>query len=284
MKRIALLPALLLILLPLAACQPNAPPSESAEATSAPTPADNTPSAAAQAAAASADAGAGATTAAAQPITAATDPPAAEQAPSDAFSAAGPALIEGTDYVRIPGGHPYQPLNGKVEVVEVFGYVCPACARFQPILSAWERQLPADVRFTYVPAPFGPEWIPYARAFYVAEAQGLVAGTHDAIFQAIHLELSLPGEGKKPDENAIANFYGKHGADSKAFLSAMHSFTTDAKINRGKQFMIRSGADGTPTIIVDGKYRVLGKTYPDMLRITDQLIARERASPAGAAQ
>ncbi len=58
----------------------------------------------------------------------------------------------------------------------------------------------------------------------------------------------------------------------------MHSFATDAKVKRGQQFMVRSGVAGTPTIVVDGKYRVLGKSYPDMLRITNQLIAQERAA------
>jgi len=33
---------------------------------------------------------------------------------------------------------------------------------------------------------------------------------------------------------------------------------------------------GTPTMIVNGKYRILGSSYKDMLRIADQLIAKER--------
>ena len=63
----------------------------------------------------------------------------------------------------------------------------------------------------------------------------------------------------------------------------MHSFGTEAKIKRGQQFMVRSGVGGTPTLVVDGKYRVLGRSYEDMLRITDALIARERAARGGAA-
>ena len=42
--------------------------------------------------------------------------------------------------------------------------------------------------------------------------------------------------------------------------------------------MVDSGVEGTPTVIVDGKYRVLGKSYEDVLRITDALIAQERAT------
>ena len=40
----------------------------------------------------------------------------------------------------IQGGQPYAPLNGKIEVVEVFNFICPACARFEPLLSRVEAQ------------------------------------------------------------------------------------------------------------------------------------------------
>src|SRR3546814_10028959 len=51
------------------------------------------------------------------------------------------ALVEGRDYEEIPNGEPWMPLNGKVEVVEVFGYVCPACARIEPLFSSWEEKI-----------------------------------------------------------------------------------------------------------------------------------------------
>lgn len=279
MKRIALL---LSLLLPLAACNQNATTPDAASApTSSADAASSAPSAAAEAAAASAAAGANPqpmpTVAADGAAPAGAD--AAATATAIAPSAAkGSALVPGTDYEEIPGGQPFEPLNGKVEVVEVFGYVCPACAAFEPLVSAWKKALPADVRLTYVPAAFGPEWIPYAHAFYVSDAMGLVDKTHDAIFNAIHVAQTLPGEGKKPDEAAIAAFYGKYGANPKQFADAMHSFAVDAKLNHAKQFMIRSGVTGTPTMIVDGKYRVLGKSFEDFLRITNQLIAQERAA------
>lgn len=238
-----------------------------------------TPSAEAQAAAASAAAAAGAEV----PVTAATAPADAAEAATPPAAPPSSALVPGVDYAVIPNGQPYQPINGKIEVVEVFGYVCPACAQFEPAFTAWKAKAPADVHVTYVPAPFGPQWIPYARAYYVAESMGLVDRTHTAMFHAIHLEQSLPGEGKQPDEAAVAAFYGKHGADAKRFLADMHSFSTEAKVNRGKQFMIRAGVGGTPTLVVGGKYRVTGgRSWEDILRITDQLIEMERAGMAHA--
>ena len=265
------------ILLPalLAACQPSAPAADAAAGPAAAAAASG-PSADAEAAAASAAAAAGAQSAAA-----AADPatPAAAEKPADpAPPAAADDLRPGVDYAEIQGGQPYEPLAGKIEVVEVFGYVCPACAAFEPAFSAWKARQPADVRVTYVPAPYGPQWIPYARAYFVSESMGLVEKTHTALFHAIHIAGTLPGEGKQPDEAKVAAWFGQYGADPKRFLSEMHSFATDAKIKRGTQFMTRSQVGGTPTLVVDGKYRVLGRSYEDMLRITDALIARERSA------
>ena len=191
----------------------------------------------------------------------------------------GPPPVAGKDYVEIPNGQPYAPLNGQVEVVEVFGYVCPACARFAPDVASWKKRQPADVRVSYVPVVFGDVWAPYGKAFYAAQAKGLVDKTHDAMFAAIHLQRTLPGEGKPPADPAqIARWYAGYGVDAKEFASLMNSFGTNAQIARGMQFARNSGVEGTPTIVVNGKYRVTGgQTYADVLRITDHLVAMERA-------
>jgi thiol:disulfide interchange protein DsbA len=275
MKRFVLL---LSTLLPLAACNQTAPPPTDTANAPAATPAATTPSAAAQAAAASAAAAANAGAATETPAATTTAQPAAS-----AVTANAGGLAAGTDYVEIQGGQPYLPRDGKIEVVEVFNYICPACARFEPMLSTWKRQLPPDVRLSYVPAAFGPQWQPYAQAFLVADGMGIVERSHEAVFNAIHIDNTLPGEGQPPDEAKIGAFYAKYGANPKQFVEAMHSFATDAKLNRAKQFMIASGVEGTPTMIIDGKYRVLGKSYEDVLRIANQLIARERAARGGTA-
>lgn len=192
----------------------------------------------------------------------------------------GPEPVAGTDYVVIEGGQPFQPATGKVEVTEIFGYVCPACARFQPQVSSWKAGLPADVNFVYVPAVFGGVWDNYARAFYAAETLGVQEKTHDPLYAAIHVEQTLKGERGQDSVQDIANFYGKHGVDPKTFADTMGSFAVAAKVNRAKQFAQRSKISGTPSLIVAGKYLVKGKGYDDMLRIADHLIARERAANA----
>lgn len=193
----------------------------------------------------------------------------------------GPAPIAGTDYAVISNGAPFEPVAGKIEVAEAFGYICPACARFQPLVNAWKAKLPADVNFTYVPAVFGDQWAPYAKAYFAAQSLGVEKQSHDAVIEAIHVKGTLPAEGQTPNEQKVADFYSQYGVKSADFLAAMNSFATTGKINKAKQFFLTSGVEGTPTLIVNGKYRVLGKTYEDSLRIADHLIAMERgAAPA----
>ena len=188
----------------------------------------------------------------------------------------GPAPVVDVDYTVIDGGLPYAPVNGKIEVVEVFGYTCPHCAHFEPMVSAWKARLPADVNFTAVAAPMGGHWIPYARAFLAAQSLGLDGKTHKAMFEALHVDGSLPLSRPTPEE--IAGFYAGHGANAQRFVAAMASPATDARLEQARAFMIRSGVQGTPAIVVNGRYRVIGTSFEDMLRITDHLVARERAA------
>jgi thiol:disulfide interchange protein DsbA len=194
------------------------------------------------------------------------------------IAAGSPPPVEGVDYATIPNGQPFDPANGQVEVVEVFGYVCPACNMFQPLMRAWEAKMPANVRFTYVPAQFGGTWDRYARAYYASEAMGLVPRTHDLLYNAIHLEQTLKGERGEDSVQDIAAFYARFGADPQQFASTMSSFAIDGKLRKAKQFTTRVAIEGTPTLIVDGKYRVLGRTREDQIRILDQLVAQEQAA------
>ena len=97
-------------------------------------------------------------------------------------------------------------------------------------------------------------------------------------YKAIHVDQSLKGERGRDTVEEIAAFYAKHGADQKQFLAAMSSFSVTGQTNKAKKFAQDSQIQGTPSVIVNGKYLVKGKSFPDMLRIADHLIARERAA------
>lgn len=185
-------------------------------------------------------------------------------------------FTEGRDYV------PISPVTratsgDAIEVVEVFGYPCIHCAHAAPAVAKWKESKPADVSLAYVPAVFGGVWEAYARAFYTAETTGVMERSHDKLFEVLHTE-------KRPINNldGIAQFYTEYGVDKDTFLGTMTSFAVDAKIAESQRLVQAWGVEGTPTMIVAGKYRVMSPGGEDgfekMMRIVDFLVAKERAA------
>ena len=78
----------------------------------------------------------------------------------------------------------------------------------------------------------------FPRAFFASETMGTLARTHDATFNAIHIEKKLR---PNADAAAIAAFYGTLGIDQQRFTSTMQSFAVNANLGRARQFAVRSG-------------------------------------------
>lgn len=184
--------------------------------------------------------------------------------------------VAGVDYVEMADGKPLAPVRGKVEVAEVFSYSCIHCFHFQSQISDWARKQPAHVSFTRVPAAFGSYWTTYARAYYAAQSLGLMDRTHDAVYRAVHVSGALPVQNVSAAQ--IADFYGTLGADPKRFAAAMQGKSVNTRIERARKFAMDAGVEGTPTLVVAGKYRVTARTLDDAWRTIDFLVARERAA------
>jgi thiol:disulfide interchange protein DsbA len=199
-------------------------------------------------------------------------------AASTTVAAAPPAPVEGEDYQVIDGGQPYQPLAGRVEVAEVFGYPCPHCAHFEPVIEAWVAKLPPRANFVPVPADFRDDWIPYARAYFAAQALGVAKRSHQAMYDALHVEQSLPMSDAAPEE--IASFYQRYGIAPARFVAAFKAASVDAQMKHAREFVVRSQVDGTPTLIVAGRYRVTADSRDKQLATARWLVDREIAKTA----
>lgn len=194
--------------------------------------------------------------------------------PAAAAVAAPAAFVptEGVDYVVVEGAQPYRPLQGKVEVVEVFAYSCSHCADFQPKLDAWRHKLPRDVRFTFVPsAAVGSE--PLSRAYFAAESLGAVETVHAALFRAMHDDGTMP---MNPSDSELQDWLVGQGLPAAKLKAAWNSPAMIANLRHANDFEQAVGVEGTPTLVVNGKYRILGKSRDDQLRIMDALIAMSR--------
>ncbi len=258
--------------LALAACNSGPAPAPQASTPAAPAASAAASTSAAIPASVASDAG----TAAAASV--ASDADAGNRPPPPVGMPPGPAPVEGTDYFAIDT--PDEVSGPKVQVVEVFGYGCPHCNVLAPYLTAWEKKLPNDVAFSYMPAAFGPGpahcWDEFARAFYAAQAMGVpLSKSHMAVYKAVWDEQRFTG-----DCAAIPKIYADFGLDPKTFASTMQSFAMNAKIANAHDQVLRWGVDGTPSIIVDGKYRVAAATPASMLHTVDWLIAKQRPQHA----
>ena len=182
----------------------------------------------------------------------------------------------GTHYSAI---EPAQPTatGDKVEILEIFSYACPACATFQSNADKLAASLPAGTAFSYVPAELQPRWEPFARAFFTAEALGVREKTHQPLFDAIFKERRTL---RSLDE--LADFYAKAGGVDRAkFMDAATTADTEAKLTRATTLLTAYQVDGTPTVVVAGKYRVTGESaggYPNVFDVVDFLVAKELAA------
>ena len=294
------LPFLCAVLLALAACSPDSDTSGTAvPATPAVTssveaaPAASTAPAVAEPAVAETIAPATATT---------TDVPADAPAETAAPEVAEPAVaaapfvdngkwVEGKNYFLID---PAQPTShpGKIEVTEVFSYGCPACNGFHSTVKRIAETLPPDAVMNYLAASFRPDenWPVYQRAFYAAQALGVVDKTHDAMFDATWktgetATYNLKGTGLKPQAawptiESLAKFYAKYGVDPQEFVGVANSFSVNTQMKRADDLMKAYGVDSTPTIIVNGKYRYTARSaggYAQAIELTQWLVAKEAA-------
>src|SRR5262249_46295617 len=105
-----------------------------------------------------------------------------------AAALAEPQLREGVDYDRVARPQATSSAAGRVEVAEAFQFGCPGCAAFEPRLEQWVATKPDYVDFVRIPAIWNPLGELHAKAFYTAEALGVLDKITAPMFNAIHAE------------------------------------------------------------------------------------------------
>jgi thiol:disulfide interchange protein DsbA len=189
-------------------------------------------------------------------------------------SMASAAPAQGTDYTLITPPQA-QTTTGKIEVIEFFSYGCPHCFHLAPLLTQWQKsELPANAVLVRVPVAFGRrEWGQLVRAYYTLEATGDLERLDDKLFTAIH-------EQHQPlfDLESLSAWVAQNGGDANKFRTTFNSPEVTAKAVRADQLSRDYKINGVPTLTVAGKYKALGKDYPDMLRITRELVTQASSS------
>jgi thiol:disulfide interchange protein DsbA len=186
---------------------------------------------------------------------------------------------EGVNYFLIQPPRPTSVAPGKVEVTEVFSYACPACNIFQPTMHKLKQSLPANAVLDYLPAAFNPseDWPMFQLAYVTAQVLGVDQQTHDAMFDAVwkggDLSITDPStralKSRMPSIEDAAKFYNqKAGVPVDKFIATSKSFSADLKVRTAQDLIIAYKIDRTPTLIVNGKYRL----HVESAGGTDQVI------------
>jgi thiol:disulfide interchange protein DsbA len=196
---------------------------------------------------------------------------------------------EGKNYFLINPARPPALPAGKVEVTEVFSYGCPACNAFIPVMHNLKRALPANAVLTYLPAAFNPseDWPMFQQAYFTAQVLGVADQTHDAMFGAVWGtgELGIIDPATKGIKSPLptiadaARFYNRTaGVPVDKFLNTAKSFAVDTKVRSADDAIVAYGVDRTPTIIVNGRYRVQSEAaggYDQLVELVKWLVAKE---------
>jgi thiol:disulfide interchange protein DsbA len=205
--------------------------------------------------------------------------------------------IADVNYFLIQPAQPTGLADGKIEVTEIFSYACPGCNRFYPIVNQLATSLPSNAVMDFLPASFQPDedWPVFQRAYFTALKLGVAKRTHDAMFDAIWKsgELAVYDANTKrakrppPSLADTAKFYERvAGIKSETFMATAASFGIDVKVRHADELIAAYGVAETPTIIVNGKYRLNPITAggdQQTIDLVKWLVARESAAKPAAA-
>jgi len=177
---------------------------------------------------------------------------------------------------------PPQPTDtpDKIEVLEVFWYGCPHCFTFLDNMEQYKAGKPDYVAVRHMPAIFRDSWVAHARAFYTAELLGVEDQIRRPLFEAIHLRKQA-----LDSKEELEKFFEKYGVSNDDFNKTYDSFAVQTLLRKSQVMQQRYGVRGTPTVIVNGKYRVSGSlagSRENVIKVIEALVERERAEKTAA--
>jgi thiol:disulfide interchange protein DsbA len=198
---------------------------------------------------------------------------------------AAPAWVEGRDYAVLNQAQQTSVPAGKVEVLEVFSYGCPACNRFQPIMALLKKGLPPTAQLAYLPAAFNTaeDWPMFQRAYFAAQALGIAERTHPLMYDAVWKtgELATTDyptnrlKSSQPTIEQAAQAYARWtGVKAADFLATARSFSVEVRMRGADAQVLAMQVPGTPTLVVDGRYRIAENVISEALHTgsPDQVI------------
>ncbi len=129
----------------------------------------------------------------------------------------------------------------------------------------------------------------FQRAYLAAEVLGVAERAHQGMFDAVWksgelavVDASHHLKDPLPSIEDAARFYARvAGVNPQQFLAMAHSFGVDSKMRSADAQILAMHVDSTPTVIVNGKYRVIRdslKSNDELIELVRYLVAKETGS------
>ena len=193
-----------------------------------------------------------------------------------ALPATAQQLKLGADYREIA----QQPVEtgDSIEVIDFFFYGCQYCNELQPRLERWRKSKPADAVLRRMPVVRHDSWVPLAKTYFTLEAIGALERLHNAVYHSYHVEDLYMSQ-----EKVISEWAAKHGLDRDKFMAIYRSDETRQKVERARKLTVDYDIQGTPSLVVDGKYLTDGSSAKtiDILDGMIRLARQKRTEKAG---
>ena len=181
------------------------------------------------------------------------------------------------DYYRLVRPAQATQSEDRVEVLEIFFYGCVHCYGYEPHLLHWLANKPEAAEFRRMPAIYGANMRPLAKAYYTAEKLGVLDNVHQALFDAIHVA-------EKPiyDDDSIRSFFISRGIDADRFDNVYHSREIATRVRQAEVMTRNYRINGVPAVVVNGKYMTgpsMARGYERLETVLNELIRREASLP-----
>lgn len=178
-------------------------------------------------------------------------------------------------YIKLPL-RAYTHTGDKIEVLEFFWYGCSHCYEFEPVIEQWLDDKAEYIEFVRMPAVLGASWMPYARAYYVAQHLDVLDKIHRPLFDAIHKENK-----RFTDKKSLKYFFEAQGVSADVFDRAYDSKDVQDNVRYAHSMGQRYGLKGVPAIIVNGQYATsaaIAGSYDNMIDVINTLAEAENAA------
>ena len=173
--------------------------------------------------------------------------------------------VEGVHYRELAA--PIAASSNNISVTEFFWYGCPHCELFEKPLHKWQQTLADGVVLVQSPAVWNEAMKLHAKVFFIAQQMPDKQKIHAALFQEIIglREITDPNM----QQAKLAEFLADYGLSEQEFNDKLNSADIISKLKQAMLLMSSAEIQGTPTLLVNGRYIILNESASSVEQVMD---------------